>query len=171
MLFIESDLIKFRATLTADLEFVKTAESDAENSRFVSQWTIEQHLNTIGDDDQLHIIIEEKNTTKKIGYILFAGIQNPSHNIELRRIVITTKGQGFGREALSLSKTFAFETLKAHRLWLDVKTFNDRARHIYKTEGFVEEGIMRESMLYNGQYDSMVLMSILEQEYRDNCNL
>lgn len=166
MIFIENDHIKCRATLSADLEFVKTAESDAENSRFVSQWTIDQHLSAIGDEDQMHIIIEDSKNGKKIGYMIVAGLKNKSNNIELKRIVITDKGHGYGRQAFILMKQYIFEELKAHRLWLDVKTFNERGIHLYKSEGFVEEGIMRESVLYNGKYDDMLVMSILEHEYR-----
>ncbi len=167
MIFIENEHIKCRATLSADLEFVKTAEGDAENSRFVSQWTIEQHLSAIGDEDQMHITIEDAKTGKKVGYMLVAGLKNNNNNIELRRIVITDKGHGYGRQAFILMKQYIFDELKAHRLWLDVKTYNERGRHLYKSEGFIEEGIMRESVFYNGQYDSMVIMSILEHEYRD----
>ncbi len=165
MILIENETIKCRDTLSADLEYVKAAESDAENSRFVSQWSIEQHLHAIGDEDQMHITLEDSNSGKRVGYVLMAGLKNNNKSIELRRIVITEKGKGYGRQVLNLIQEYTFETIGAHRLWLDVKTFNQRARDLYKSTGFVEEGTLRESMLYNGQYDSMVIMSILESEY------
>jgi len=53
----------------------------------------------------------------------------------------------------------------AHRLWLDVKSKNARARHLYQSEGFVEEGVMRECLLEDGHFESLVLMSMLRQEF------
>jgi RimJ/RimL family protein N-acetyltransferase len=50
-----------------------------------------------------------------------------------------------------------FDELGAHRLWLDVFEHNARARHVYRSMGFAEEGV-------DG---SLVVMSMGEDEYRD----
>ena len=60
--------------------------------------------------------------------------------------MIVQKGQGYGHAALRLLKKVAFEQWQAHRLWLDVKDFNHRARHLYAAEGFVVEGTLRECL-------------------------
>jgi RimJ/RimL family protein N-acetyltransferase len=62
-------------------------------------------------------------------------------------------------------KKIAFEKLAAHRLWLDVRQKNERAYNLYRSEGFVEEGILRECILYNGNYESLIIMSILKDEF------
>ena len=64
-----------------------------------------------------------------------------------------------------LIKQQAFEQLGAHRLWLDVMAHNDRARNLYRSEGFLEEGTLRECMLVGGEFVSLVIMSMLEDEY------
>jgi RimJ/RimL family protein N-acetyltransferase len=43
---------------------------------------------------------------------------------------------------------------------------NARARHLYTSFGFTEEGIMREATQRDGVWLALVLMSILEHEYR-----
>ena len=43
---------------------------------------------------------------------------------------------------------------------------NDRARHVYENFGFRKEGIMRDVIYRDGAYHSLVLMSLLETEYR-----
>jgi RimJ/RimL family protein N-acetyltransferase len=63
-------------------------------------------------------------------------------------------------------KRFAFEEHQAHRLWLDVKAFNARARHLYASEGFVEEGVLRECLRGESRFDSLVILSMLASEYR-----
>jgi len=103
-----------------------------------------------------------------IGYVIIAGITNPNRNIEFMRVVISSKGKGFGRETLKLVKKITFENLNAHRLWLDVRYKNQIAQNLYKSEGFIEEGILREYILYDGNYESLIVMSILKNEYTDN---
>ena len=59
----------------------------------------------------------------------------------------------------------SFQELGAHRLWLDVKPHNERARALYRSEGFVEEGTLRDALYYNGRFESLVVMSILRPEW------
>jgi diamine N-acetyltransferase len=67
-----------------------------------------------------------------------------------------------------LVKRAAFERFGTHRLWFDVMTHNQRARHVYQAEGFVEEGTMRECMKVGDKFVSLVIMSMLEDEYRQS---
>lgn len=164
--FPKSNRVSIRATTVKDIDFVLKAEGDSENSKYVYQWTREQHISSMMDNDIMHIIIEDSEKNSPVGYMIISGIDNTNRNIELKRVVITEKGKGFGRETLKLVKELSFENLGAHRLWLDVKEHNTKAVELYKTEGFVKEGIMRKCVYYNGRYESMVLMSILEEEYR-----
>lgn len=159
-----SDMVILRRTEPQDLEFVYAAEQHEDNRDYVSQQTMEQHLGMIENDNMLHLIVE--SASRPVGYILMSGLTSRNRCIELKRFVITDKGKGFGRETLRLCKSIAFEVEKVHRLWLDVVEHNQRARHLYRSEGFVEEGILRECDFYEGKFQSMVIMSILEHEYR-----
>jgi len=47
-----------------------------------------------------------------------------------------------------------------------VKVANARARHVYRKAGFVEEGILRDAFWSGERYESLMVMSILEDEYR-----
>lgn len=158
------DNISIRSTTEDDLDFVIKAENAEENSPYVAQWTRKQHISAIYNEDILHVIIEADGS--KVGYAIAAGLKDVNKAIELRRIVIAEKGKGFGKKAIELFKKLAFEEFKAHRLWLDVREFNDRARNMYKASGFVEEGYIRECILLNNKYVSNYIMSILEREYK-----
>jgi RimJ/RimL family protein N-acetyltransferase len=77
-----------------------------------------------------------------------------------------------------LLKAMAFRDLRAHRFWLDVKSLNTPALNLYRTEGFVEEGCLRESVRLGPSpgaglgaggadgYDSLIVMSLLDREYQ-----
>jgi len=75
------------------------------------------------------------------------------------------RNQGFGKEATKAVIKFAFGFLKLHRLDLRVLTSNRHAIECYKSCGFVEEGIQRETLYLDGEWDSDLWMSILESEY------
>ncbi len=72
---------------------------------------------------------------------------------------------GYGRICVRLLAQMAFRDLGAHRFWLDVKSANTRALALYRSEGFVEEGRLRESVRSGAGFDSLIVMSLLEPEY------
>jgi diamine N-acetyltransferase len=158
--------VRLRPTTPEDLDFVLDAERDPENARFILPWTREQHVRALADPDVAHRIIELGSPRDRFGFVLLLGLTSPHGSLEFRRIVVTAKGRGLGRAAVRAVKHFAFEEHKAHRLWLDVKEFNARARHLYASEGFVEEGVLRECLRSDSGFDSLVIMSMLASEYR-----
>lgn len=165
-LIAQSGRIGFRPTSERDLGFVLQTERDPENVHLVGQSTEEEHRAAFRDKDKAHWIIEDDSDGRSIGYIILAGLRNSHANLELRRIVISERGCGFGREALRLLKKLAFERLGAHRLWLDVFDYNTVARNLYRSGGFVEEGILRQCYRMGDQYESLIVMSLLVSEHR-----
>ena len=157
--------IRLLRTKEDDLDFVLSAEQSAENRSFVSVWVRAQHLGAVTAEDALHLIIENTADGSRVGYVILAGLADANQSIELRRIVVTEKGKGYGKEALRLVKRLAFEELKAHRLWLDVKEHNVRARNLYESAGFVAEGLLRECIKGEVGFESLVVMSMLDGEY------
>ena len=155
--------MEIRPTQTTDLPFVSAAESHHDNAPYITQCSQRWHEQAISSEDYAHFIVERHQ--QAIGYIIFAGVQNPHLSLEIRRIVIVEKRQGYGREALRWIKSFAFEQLGHHRLWLDVLESNHRARALYKSEGFIAEGVVRDGYKTVSGYESMILMSMLESEY------
>lgn len=162
---IANDTLRLRDTTRDDLDFVLAAENLEGNREFVGQWTRIQHRVAFSGRRNLHGIIETVADNKKVGYVIISEINNPAGSVNLKRIVITEKGQGYGHIVLNMVKQLAFERLHAHRLWLDVKDFNVRARHLYESEGFVVEGTLRECIKVGDKYESLVIMSILQCEY------
>jgi RimJ/RimL family protein N-acetyltransferase len=158
-------MIELRPTTLADLDFVRAVESSPENVPFIQQWTREEHAAAVGDRDVAHQIILQQANGVRVGYTILRGLTSPHRALELKRLVIVTKGKGYGRQALAILQHQAFETYQAHRLQLDVKDFNDRAYHLYQSMGFVEEGRLRECILTARGFETFIVMSLLEPEY------
>ena len=77
-------------------------------------------------------------------------------------------GQGYGTEAIRLLLDYAFGHLNFHRVALGVVGFNERAIHFYESMGFKKEGIERDGYYYDHAYHDFIMMSILEEEYRQH---
>ena len=159
------DDISLRPTRVADLDVVIKMERDKENAGFIRHWSLDKHKSAISDDRIAHLIIESKTERRILGYIILLGLDDPDGNIEFKRIVVKEKGKGYGRKGVKLVKKFAFEKQGCHRLWLEVMGHNQRAYELYKSEGFIFEGVHRESLKQESKYISLKVMSILAQEY------
>ena len=158
--------IELRRTTEHDLPYVLSAEGDEDSRCFIAVWPEEQHRTALDDANIAHLIIVSKPNNRPIGFVILAGLQGAHRNIEFMRIVVTDRGKGYGRAAVRAIKRYAFETLSAHRLWLDVKEQNARARAVYEKEGFRYEGTLRECLKGPEGFESLLVMSVLEQEYR-----
>jgi RimJ/RimL family protein N-acetyltransferase len=156
--------------MLSDLDFVVSVETDARNLPFITPWERTQHEGAVRFPDFRHFIIEGGLDYASIGFVILQGCRNPHGSVELKRVVLQPKGRGYGRACVRLLKQMAFRDLHAHRFWLDVKQLNIRALALYASEGFVEEGRLRESVRVSidgaDGYDSLVVMSMLDREYQ-----
>jgi RimJ/RimL family protein N-acetyltransferase len=156
--------LRLHATTPAELEFVLAAEADPEAAPWIIRWSRDEHERALGDPDQAHLLVLDPGGP--VGFVLLAGLTSDHRAVELRRIVVAAKGGGLGRQALKLALDHAFGELGAHRVWLDVKVENERARRAYAAVGFVDEGVLRDALLTGGSsFESLVVMSILEHEW------
>jgi diamine N-acetyltransferase len=149
---------------------VLSVEQDPSNRPFITPWERTQHEGAVRFPDFRHFIVEAGTGTDRVGFVILQGCRNPHGSVELKRLVLLTKGQGIGRASVRQLKQMAFRDLKAHRFWLDVKQLNARALALYQSEGFVEEGRLRESVRVTidgaDGYDNLVVMSLLDREYQ-----
>ena len=156
-----------KETREEDLDRVLEIEGKQENLDFVYNWSRKQHLGTMEDSDQKHLSLWDAEEEKIVGYMILAGMDSPHRALELMRITIDEKGQGYGKEAVQWVINFCFDTLGYHRLWLDVFTDNHKAIGLYNGLGFTEEGILRDCKKYGDKYRSMKIFSMLEGEYKE----
>ncbi len=132
--------VRLRRTTPGALDWVLAAEGHPDNRPYVTQWTRRQHEEAMDHPDRSHLIVETVEDGRAVGYVILAGLEAPRQGVELRRIVVTEKGRGHGRDALRLVKRLALVDLRTRRLWLDVRTNNPRAKRLYEDEGFAVEG-------------------------------
>ncbi len=162
---IESEYIGFYHADKSLLSQITCIEQEEDNHPYILPYSPERLLHVIEHPDEQCIIVKAKLHHEMVGFIILAGLQNPHLSLEFRRIVISEKGKGFGRACLRLVKRYCFEELGFHRLWLDVFEYNERALYLYKSEGFKEEGFLRECVKTPQGYQSLRILSMLSNEY------
>lgn len=160
---IENDKIKISPTKSENL--LKIIEIEKNNSEFIGQYSLMRHKEVLTNENEKHLSVFDKSDNSLVGYIILAGFSEKNNSIEFRRIAISKKGVGFGKSALNLIKKMSFEIYKTHRLWLDVFKDNQRAVSLYENEKFQKEGELRDCIKENEIYRSILIMSILENEY------
>lgn len=75
--------------------------------------------------------------------------------------------QGFGTEVMLLLLKHGFETLNLNRIQLHVYEANQWAVRLYEKIGFIHEGRKRQALYKNGQYQDILVMSILRSEWNN----
>ena len=159
----ETDKIKIELTITENLPSIIQIEKD--NSDFISQYDMDRHKKVISDDNECHYSIFNKSDDSLLGHIILAGLLEPDDSIEFRRIVVSKKGFGYGREAIKLIKSLCFNHYRKHRLWLDVLTDNKRAINLYESEGFVKEKLIHDVIKQGNKFKSIWIMSKLSDDF------
>ena len=103
---------------------------------FVGTWPAEEHEAERTSPDARYLGLRDGKGLA--GFVIFQKVPEPV--IRLRRIAVDATDRGTGTRILRAALDWAFETLPAEAITLGVARANDRARHIYLREGFVEDG-------------------------------
>ncbi|MER6947205.1 GNAT family protein [Nonomuraea sp. NPDC000554] len=91
---------------------------------------------------------------------------NLACNLRIALIGARAFGKGYGTEAITLVLDHVFAATPLHRVSLEVYAFNERARHVYKKVGFVEEGVHRDALLWDGEWHDAVTMAVLRTDWQ-----
>jgi RimJ/RimL family protein N-acetyltransferase len=73
--------------------------------------------------------------------------------------------KGYGTDAMKTLIRFIFDQMNAHKIKLNVYSFNERAIRCYEKCGFQTDGVLRKEIFRDGEYHDELVMSILREEY------
>lgn len=103
-----------------------------------------------------------------IGEIILGDIDTDVQSASINMLMLPNyRGRGYGSEAIYEVLKFAFDPAGAnlHRVGLDVLTINPRARMLYESLGFREEGRLRDAYRDGDGWCDAIVMSILADEF------
>lgn len=174
--FLEGTSVYLRPFEAEDIDWYFDSLHDPETRRLTGtqkHFTREQIVSYMEgkweDSSSVLLLIARSEDDVLIGDIVLQDIDPRNRNANIRIAIFNNnyQGKGYGTEALDLLLDYGFGILNLHRIELNVFDFNKRAAHVYAKLGFKEEGIQREALYYNHAYHDSILMSILEDEYRE----
>jgi ribosomal-protein-alanine N-acetyltransferase len=117
--------------------------------------------------DEIIWIIADKEQDRCLGHV---GLYKIDHRVRTAEFAIllgdkTSWGKGIGKQVSSAIIAYGFRQLHLHRIQLEVLATNPRAKHLYDTLGFKQEGTLRDGQFRDGNYIEIVIMGLLENEW------
>ena len=105
---------------------------------------------------------------RPVGQIELMGIHPLQRRAEMHLLVgeKDTWGRGYGSRAVQRLLGHAFGDLRLRRVFAMADEDNVRVVRMFERCGFVREGLLRRHRLRHGQPTDMVVMGILDEEYR-----
>lgn len=162
--FIETKRLNIYEVIPREIDKIIELESHSEIRDFIWIGTQEEHLSEINDQNHLLLIFYDKDNTKIKGYALIR-LDFNSNVFEIRRIAVTERGKGLGKESMKALIKYAFEETDTNRLWLDVYPENIKGIKLYEGLGMHCDGVLRQNYRDKRGYLDQIIYSILRSEY------
>jgi RimJ/RimL family protein N-acetyltransferase len=126
-----------------------------------------QKENLITKSKSHHYSIIDYKSNKLIGDVCFIDINQIDRSAEVSIIIGNKKywNKGYGKEALNLLIDYGYKSLSLHCIFLKVYEKNKSAIGCYKSIGFQIAGKVRECAFYDQDYDNVVLMDLLPNDF------
>lgn len=147
-----------------DIPAIIALESHKDNRDYLWIGTEEEHREEIEDPNHLLLIFSKKDNSDIVGYALVR-LNRKSEIFELRRIAISEKRKGYGREAMEALLKEAFENMGINRFWLDVYPDNVFGINLYESLGMHRDGVLRQNYKAERGYLDQIIYSMLKSEY------
>jgi len=173
--FLVGERVYLRPIEPEDLPFIRQWANDPEVRRLtgealpMSKAGADEFLERVRQDkERVWFVVVLKENDRVIGEAGLLRMFHPWRNTDLS-IIIGDKeawGKGYGTQAILLLLDYAFGYLGFHRVSVGVVGFNERALRFYEKVGFKREGIQRDGYYYDHAFHDFVMMSILEDEFR-----
>lgn len=162
---IETERLIITEATEKDIYTIIDMELDKTNSDFVWSGTYDEHRQEIHSPDSLLYIFKKKEQTNKIVGFALCKLDFKSEIFELRRIVVTEKGIGYGKEVMSALLKHAFESYSVNRFWLDVYPDNYKGIQLYESLNLHKDGVLRQNYKSSRGYLDQIVYSMLKSEY------
>ena len=157
---------QLRRATPADLDFVVATERLPGYDLLTARWSPEEHAAALVRADTRYLVGGRAGRALE-GFAILQPLADPHEGAKLKRICVTEPGGGFGQPFLAAVIDWVFTATANERLWLDVFTHNERARHVYRRVGMREDGLLRHAYrMPDGTRADRCIMSVLRSEWR-----
>ena len=123
---------------------------------------LEEYYHNYEKENSGFIITAIDGEGKPVGHFLMRLADYEDNSVHIGFVIIDKekRGQGYGREMISLAVKYAFEILKMKRVTLGVFDNNEVAHRCYKSVGFVDEKYCKDVFRYKDENWGIYEMAI-----------
>lgn len=147
-----------------DIPAIMAIERNPAYTLFIGNFPAEEHADRMASADCRYLVWRENG--RMLAFAILAKLSEPHGVVLLKRLGATETDTGLSRRMMPALIDHVFETTGANRFELDVAVLNPRATHVYRREGFVQEGTVREVYRHwDGAYHSSHLFAMLRREW------
>lgn len=176
--------------MTADIDLRPFTEDDfdrliewVDSPSFLVQWAgpvfsypldesqLREHLDATDDPEPSRMAFKAVDSTgRMVGYVELNEIDRRNLSASVARVIVgpDERGRGYGTSMVARLLEIGFGEIGLHRIELRVFDFNEAAIACYRNVGFTREGRLREVQRHDGEYWTLIQMSVLEDEWRAN---
>ena len=131
-----------------------------------THYECQRHLHDVREAGGLHLAIILGK--KHIGNITLTNIHPIFRSAEISVMIgdHTEQGKGYGQEAIKLLTDHAFRKMNMNRIGAGTAANNWSSIGAFKAAGYTEEGVKRQAYYIDGDYQDIVLLSILKTDWR-----
>lgn len=171
---IETENYVIREAVFSDYEYFLDWEHDEEMTKYFALDRNRTYEDVVTDGFELKedksaidMTITDRKTGDPLGRVIISRIEKHYKSLDITKIYVggDNRGKGIGRETLKGLLKYFFEEMGQERVTLDYFTGNKRAAALYRSLGFVDEGVARNACCKDGVYYDLNLMSMLREEY------
>lgn len=109
-----------------------------------------------------HFAIERRDNREHIGNASIHRIEWISRRAEFGLFIgePSAWNRGFGGDAIRTLVRFAFDEMNLEKLRIDVFDYNERAKHLLESNGFIQEGKLAREFYREGSYHDLFILSV-----------
>ena len=177
MKLLENEHILLRALEPEDLEVIFKTENDTSiwevsdtlapfSKKLLADYIDNAHQD-IFEVKQLRLAVAHKENDDLLGLVDLFNFE-PQHQRAGVGIIILEpyQDQGFGYQALSLFKSYAFQHLDLHQLYANIPSHNKKSIRLFEKSGFEHIGSQKDWLKSNGRYLSVELFQHLNPNHK-----
>ncbi len=162
--------MRLRKVQPTDHEWLVELHNDAEVLKNLNDTpiTLESHMdwwNRVSNDKHERRFIFEVNG-ERVGFTKIYSIDHRNERCLLGADIHPLhRGKGLAKFMWTLMLEFCFDMLKLHRAGLRTAEYNTIGQRVYNGIGFIEEGRLKEAILYDEKRWDDICMRILKPEW------
>jgi ribosomal-protein-alanine N-acetyltransferase len=120
------------------------------------------------DDTRASMAVIQNSDGALVGRVSYFDLNRRNQSVEIGYTIGTEyQGKGYGREAVRLLIAHLFDTLKINKVMAQTAAFNEPSVALLRSQGFTQDGVLRQHHELDGVLHDDLLFSILRTEFTE----